>query len=244
MITCRQIRRKQRYGHPCACGMLEATAVGIVACDLTVRRLTMVQGNDDQDFWAFAAMSAAELNYPDPPAKSPSWLALAQAVFNLQVSRWDTKYCGGGLRWQIYAFNNGYDYKNTISNGGFFQLAARLARYTGNQTYADWAEKSYDWIIGTPLFTSQYLIYDGAQIEDNCTVAEKLQWTYNVGTFLMGAANMYNFVRLHPASTYTSLSLNRANTPSRRTATPNGAPPSKASSTAAKPSSPPNTAPT
>jgi len=148
-------------------------------------------------------MSAAELNFPDPPAKSPSWLALAQAVFNLQVSRWDTQFCGGGLRWQIYTFNNGYNYKNSISNGGFFQLAARLARYTGNQTYADWAEKSYDWITGTPLFTSQYLIYDGAQIENNCTVADKLQWTYNVGTFLMGAANMYNYVRLMHAPLFT-----------------------------------------
>ena len=139
-------------------------------------------------------MSAAELNFPAPPGKAPSWLALAQAVFNLQANRWDTQHCGGGLRWQIFSFNNGYNYKNTISNGAFFQLAARLARYTGNQTYADWAEKSYDWISTTPLITSDYIIYDGAQIDVNCTVANKLQWTYNIGTYLMGAANMYNYV--------------------------------------------------
>ena len=139
-------------------------------------------------------MSAAELNFPAPSGKSPSWLALAQAVFNLQVSRWDTQNCGGGLRWQIFEFNNGYNYKNTISNGGFFQLAARLARYTGNQTYADWAEKSYDWITTTPLLTNDYIIYDGAQIADNCTIADPLQWTYNIGTYLMGASNMYNYV--------------------------------------------------
>ena len=146
-------------------------------------------------------MSAAELNFPDPPAKSgTSWLALAQAVFNLQTARWDTQNCGGGLRWQIFTFNNGYDYKNSISNGGFFQLAARLARYTGNETYALWAEKSYDWITSTPLFTPDYKIYDGAQIENNCTVADELQWTYNIGTFLMGAANMYNYVRHPPCS--------------------------------------------
>jgi len=154
----------------------------------------MYQGNDDQAFWAFAAMSAAEVNFPAPPDKSPSWLALAQAVFNLQVSRWDPQHCGGGLRWQIFPFNNGYDYKNAISNGAFFQLAARLARYTGNQTYADWAEKSYDWVLTTPLITKDYVIYDGAQIANNCTEANKLQWTYNIGTYLMGAANMYNFV--------------------------------------------------
>ena len=139
-------------------------------------------------------MSAAELNFPAPTGNSPSWLALAQAVFNLQVSRWDTQHCGGGLRWQIFEFNNGYNYKNSISNGALFQLAARLARYTGNQTYADWAEKSYDWIEGTPLITNDFLIYDGAQIDNNCTIANELQWTYNIGTYLMGAANMFNMV--------------------------------------------------
>ena len=158
--------------------------------------LTYTQGNDDQAFWAFAVMSAVEFNFPAPPKGQPSWLSLAQAVFNEQAGRWDTTACGGGLRWQIFTWNNGYAYKNSISNGGFFQLAARLARYTGNQTYADWADKSYDWIIQTPLFTSQYLIYDGAQMANNCTIADELQWTYNIGTFLMGAANMWNYVSL------------------------------------------------
>ncbi|KAG8531415.1 uncharacterized protein KY384_003044 [Bacidia gigantensis] len=155
---------------------------------------TKTEGNDDQAFWAFATLSAAEVKFPDPPKGKPSWLALSQAVFNLQAARWDTQNCGGGLRWQVFTFNKGYDYKNSISNGGFFQLAARLARYTKNETYANWAEKTYDWMLTTPLFTDDYVIYDGAQIENNCTIASKLQWTYNIGTFLIGAANMYNYV--------------------------------------------------
>lgn len=133
------------------------------------------------------------MKYPEPPPKQPSWLSLAQATFNLQVNRWDTQHCGGGLRWQIFPFNKGYDYKNTISNGGFFQLAARLARYTGNDTYAEWADKTWDWMHTTPLFTDNYAIYDGIKIE-NCSNPYPIQWTYNVGTFLMGAANMYNYV--------------------------------------------------
>jgi mannan endo-1,6-alpha-mannosidase len=64
-------------------------------------------GNDDQAFWAMAAMSAAELKFPNPPQDKPQWLALAQAVFNSQALRWDTTTCGGGLRWQIFTFNNG-----------------------------------------------------------------------------------------------------------------------------------------
>ena len=102
------------------------------------------QGLDDQVFWAFSAMDAAEAGFPNPPSDQPQWLALGQAGFNFQVTLWDTSTCGGGFRWQVYSFDIGYNLKNTISNGGFFQLAARLARYTKNATYSDWADKVND----------------------------------------------------------------------------------------------------
>jgi mannan endo-1,6-alpha-mannosidase len=63
---------------------------------------TKSEGNDDQAFWGMAAMSAAETNFQNPPSTSPQWLALAQAVFQTQVERWDNATCGGGLRWQIF----------------------------------------------------------------------------------------------------------------------------------------------
>lgn len=85
-------------------------------------------GNDDQSFWGMAVLTAAEVNFPNPPAGDPQWLALAQAVFNRQVSRWDNATCGGGLRWQIFPFNSGYNYKNAISNGCFFNMGARLGK--------------------------------------------------------------------------------------------------------------------
>ena len=69
---------------------------------------TKDEGNDDQVFWAFAAMTAAELKFPAPTQGYPSWAAMAQAVFNLQAERWDPTTCGGGLRWQINPLNNGY----------------------------------------------------------------------------------------------------------------------------------------
>ncbi|MCJ1476605.1 hydrolase 76 protein [Lambiella insularis] len=161
--------------------------------DFMPQNQTKDLGNDDQVFWAFTAMDAAEAAFPDPPAGDPSWLALAQAVFNDQVLRWDTATCGGGLRWQIYPFNAGYDYKNTISSGGLFQLSARLARYTGNQTYADWAEKTYSWIASTPIIANDYQIWDGTSRVDNCSGATQTYWTYNVGTLISGAAYMYNY---------------------------------------------------
>lgn len=153
---------------------------------------TKDEGNDDQGFWGLAAMSAAEANFPNPPASSPQWLALAQAVFNLQASRWDASTCSGGLRWQIFVFNNGYNYKNTISNGCFFNLAARLGAYTGNQTYFEWANKTFDWIERVGLMSPQYQFYDGTDDTINCTQVNHIQWTYNAGVFLYGAASIWN----------------------------------------------------
>lgn len=154
---------------------------------------TKDEGNDDQGFWGMAAMLAAETNFQNPPKGQPQWLALAQAVFNEMASRWDTTSCGGGLRWQIFQFNNGFTYKNSIANGCFFNLAARLARYTGNETYATWANTIWDWESSIGLIDSSYNIFDGASDVQNCTEITKLQWTYNAGIYLHGAANMYNF---------------------------------------------------
>lgn len=76
-----------------------------------------------------------------------------------------------------------------------FHIAARLARYTGNQTYVDWAEKVYEWMVGVNLIsngTYKY-VYDGVSIDDNCTKVTSYQWTYNQGLLLAGSAYLYNF---------------------------------------------------
>jgi len=106
-------------------------------------------GNDDQAFWAMATLTAAEYGFPNPSPDQPQWLALSQAVFNRQAARWAKNDCvvSGGLRWQIFPFNGGYDYVNSvrtfwtknglntveliskqISNGCFFNIAARLGK--------------------------------------------------------------------------------------------------------------------
>ncbi|KAH6605185.1 glycoside hydrolase family 76 protein [Trichoderma cornu-damae] len=162
--------------------------------DYMPRNQTRTEGNDDQGFWGLSVMSAAEFNFPNPPLDRPQWLALAQAVFNTQAARWDTEYCNGGLRWQIFTWNNGYDYKNSISQACFFALGARLALYTGNQTYADWAEKTWNWMIDVKFInTSNWYVYDGADVETNCTVLTPYQFTYNAGGMILGAAAMYNY---------------------------------------------------
>lgn len=155
---------------------------------------TMVEGNDDQGVWGLTVMGAVERNFTNPTDGTPGWLAMAQAVFNEMYSRWDSANCGGGLRWQIFTWNSGYNYKNTISNACLFQIAARLGRYTGNNTYLDVAEKVFDWLVdvGYVVLKDKGNVYDGAEIDDNCTSITTYEWTYNHGVVLGGLAYMYN----------------------------------------------------
>lgn len=53
---------------------------------------------EDAGNWGMAAMAAAEHKLPHPGKdQGPSWLELAENIFNRFVSRWDSKYCGGVL---------------------------------------------------------------------------------------------------------------------------------------------------
>lgn len=152
-------------------------------------------GNDDQGFWGMTTMSMAETKFPDPPdPNTPGWVALSQAVFNSQTKNpGHDDACGGGLRWQVYPYLTGYDYKNSIANGCYFNIGARLAKYTANDTYAQLAVRSFDWVRAVGLMDADYNVYDGAHIGTNCTDINRVQFSYNVAVFLLGAANMYNY---------------------------------------------------
>ncbi|KAK5072774.1 hypothetical protein LTR51_005415 [Lithohypha guttulata] len=142
-------------------------------------------GNDDQAFWVFVAMSAAEYGFPPPPPPAPAWHVVVENAWNDYFRRWNTTFCNGGLKC--------YEYKNSISNGAFFQLSARLARFTGNATYVEWAGKIWDWVENIGLMSTTYDIYDGTDEKINCSAVDHHQWTYNVGVFLYGAAMMANY---------------------------------------------------
>lgn len=151
------------------------------------------EGNDDQSFWGFAVMAAAERNFPQPDASVPSWLELGANLWNSMASRWNTSSCGGGLAWQIFASNpNGMSYKNSVSNGGLFQLSARLARATGNQTYLEWAQKVWDWTEGVGMIDQDFNVLDGASSDDNCTKINPVSFSYSAGIYLYGAAVLAN----------------------------------------------------
>lgn len=78
-------------------------------------------------------------------------------------------------------------------------MAARLGLYTGNSSYLDWAEKTWDWVTGpVGLINNQSYVFDGSDVSLDCTEVSHLQWSYNAGVFLYGAAVMWNAVS-HPS---------------------------------------------
>ncbi len=154
---------------------------------------TYTEGNDDQGFWGILAIGAVERNFTNPASDEPQWLYIAQAVYNTMAARWDSDNCGGGLRWQIFTWNSGYDYKNTVANGCLMHIASRLARYTSNDSYAETAEKVWDWVTDIGYITSDYIVYDGGDISENCTDYVKYRWSYNYGLYLSACAYMYNY---------------------------------------------------
>ncbi|KAK8070045.1 Mannan endo-1-6-alpha-mannosidase [Apiospora phragmitis] len=175
--------------------------------DFNPSNWSLQMGNDDQAFWGMASLGAAETKFKDPPPSEPQWLALTQAVWNEQQKRLTTgfdKDCNGGLHWQVFSGNQGYDYKNTISNGAFFNMGARLALYSDNKTYAEIAEQTWDWISGVGLIDKDWNVYDGTNTgpdkdhpgkELNCTNINKLQYSYNAAIMIQGASVMYKYTK-------------------------------------------------
>jgi mannan endo-1,6-alpha-mannosidase len=150
-------------------------------------------GNDDQAWWGLAAMSAAEYGLPPAQGALP-WIEYARNVFNTQKGRWRTDRCNGGLKWKINENDpaGGWNYRSTISNGLFFQLAARIARFTTDADALSWAEKSYDWITSVGLVDGQFNVFDGTDDAKGtgCIDVNHSQWSYNAGVMLYGAAVM------------------------------------------------------
>lgn len=153
---------------------------------------SMTEGNDDQGVWAMAIMQAVERNFTN--TGEHTWLYMSQAIFNVMKNRWDDTTCGGGLRWQIFTWNSGYNYKNSISNGCLFHLAARLYRFTGEDIYLETAEKVWNWMWDVGYITTNdgFVIYDGADDTENCTDLTMHKWSYTYGVFMSGCAYLYN----------------------------------------------------
>jgi len=152
------------------------------------------EGNDDQSFWAMAAMSAAETGFQNPSdSAGVGWLGFAENVFNEQANRWDNSTCNGGLPEGTSSSQSTFTSKTALSNGGLFNLAARLARYTSNSTFADMATTVWDWSQGVGLVNGSGAVFTStSDSSSNCSTIVSTQFTADSALYLLGAAHMYN----------------------------------------------------
>jgi mannan endo-1,6-alpha-mannosidase len=149
--------------------------------------------------WGLAAMTAAEMGFSKP--KNGDWIDYAKNVFDIQASRFEEEdrngTCGGGLP----LWRDPFTIKDMGSNGNLFLLAARLARFTGNQTYAAWADKTFSWAKDVRLivdvdekksFPTDYRVYTSLQL--GCVAENWSHQSSDHGAVTEGAAIMYNIV--------------------------------------------------
>ncbi|MFZ4263216.1 glycoside hydrolase family 76 protein [Sphingobacterium sp. HJSM2_6] len=102
------------------------------------------------------------------------------------IKGWNTEFAGGGIAWKkdlLYS-------KNACSNGPASILAARLYKVTKNQTYLDWAIKIYEWEKEVLFDRSTGAVYD--HFNGQTDVIARFSLTYNQGTFLGTAVELYN----------------------------------------------------
>jgi mannan endo-1,6-alpha-mannosidase len=82
-----------------------------------------------------------------------------------------------------------------LSTALFFNLGARIYRWTGSEEVADYVTMAYSWLDERGLIDSKTgAVYDGARVDDNCTTINKFQWSVNAASLSMGLAYLYNTV--------------------------------------------------
>ncbi|PKS07283.1 hypothetical protein jhhlp_005885 [Lomentospora prolificans] len=154
-----------------------------------------VRTTDDIATWALAALAAAERNLPQPNPDVPSWLTLAENSFNYLSGLWDADTCGGGINWALDTEEVQLQpYKSTLTIGAVFQLAARLARATGDENgdFASFANQVWDWSVKVGFVDPGFNVYDGALADDDCSRINKVQFSHTAGLYLLGSAVMAN----------------------------------------------------
>ena len=110
----------------------------------------------------------------------------------LQVWEWIkggwSSVAGGGICWA-----KGYEYsKNACSNGPACILAARLYQAFGDESNKEWALKIYNWEKTTLFNSNNGIVYDN--INGNTGVIQTWIFTYNQGTFVGSAVELYKIL--------------------------------------------------
>ncbi|KAL8364674.1 hypothetical protein RB595_003788 [Gaeumannomyces hyphopodioides] len=167
------------------------------ARDLAYDGMALYEGNR-------TGHTPGKLSELDPWTTARSGGGTAQNVFDVQAARFEFEEkplgqnynCGGGLHSDIDTRGIGFHRKDTLANTCFLNLGARLAKFTGNETYAKYSERVWDWLWNIEYVDHQtYAVYYGAPMNQNCASMAKQQYSGSAAWLTEGAAFMYNFTK-------------------------------------------------
>ena len=136
-----------------------------------------LDGNDDDLWVAQADLDMARLTH------APGLLADARRIFDMVAQRyWDTR-CRGGVWW-----DHARTYKNAITNELFLATAVRLYQQTHDDTYRDWAGRSWAWLRDSGMINASGLVNDG--LDAHCANNAGPAYSYNQGVILDALAGV------------------------------------------------------
>jgi predicted alpha-1,6-mannanase (GH76 family) len=134
---------------------------------------------DDMEWMALASLRAYDAT------KDSKYKDLTDLLWTSIKVGWTTV-SGGGIMWEKNSPNS----KNACSNGPAIILACRLYKLNGNAVDLDWAKKIYNWQRASLVEAARGVVWDGYG-----NTSEGAIYTYNQGTWLGGALELYTITK-------------------------------------------------
>ena len=134
---------------------------------------------DDMEWLALASLRAYDAT------KDSKYKDLTDLLWTAIKGGWTTVK-GGGIMWEKNSPNS----KNACSNGPAMILACRLYKLNGVADDLDWAKKIYNWQRANLVEAARGVVWDGYG-----NTSEGAIYTYNQGTWLGGALELYTITK-------------------------------------------------
>jgi len=134
---------------------------------------------DDMEWMALASLRAYDAT------QNTKYKDLTDLLWTTIKVGWTTVN-GGGIMWEKNSPNS----KNACSNAPAMILACRLYKLNGNVADLDWAKKIYTWQRANLVEAARGVVWDGYG-----NTSEGAIYTYNQGTWLGGALELYTITK-------------------------------------------------
>lgn len=147
-----------------------------------------LSGHDLKDVgvWGILSSQGGELYGANErlTTSNVTYFKLAQNAWSHMLGGWNER-CGGGIQASTTDPS-----KVTYTNIVFAYLSAELYTMSNNQTYKEWADKTYNWLVSSGLVKSNFQILGGI-VGNNCNNISHDEHSDNPGLLMGTLASLY-----------------------------------------------------